>query len=326
MQPKIKMEIELEIRERLDGQKNIEAVIAMGSCARDEETYFTNASGRTEMLSDYEMLIVVHDLSNTEPISQVLMGIRSKFQARSSSPCFDIEWSYKSISEVRRLDRRFIFFEAKESGHVIYGNKDIFSQFPDITVNNLNYSELNTVILHRLYHVLRDCSIADEHYQKYLIARNTLDIPTAVLPLMGYLEGSYRKRNLLFRRTADKTCFPDEFLDRLDNYLRMKLDYSSDLYDCYDLKQMKLNFLMDFQVLYSFQKQHQNGIAFRRSTRQMLSGFYRCKPGRIYEAIIWPKKMTALCDKMFSCLENGCWDAALLADIRNEMEACFGYQ
>ena len=61
-----------------------------------------------------------------------------------------------SVSYTHLLDKRFIFFEARESACTIYGNKSAIELFPVINIKNLNFCELNTVIIHRLYHVLRN--------------------------------------------------------------------------------------------------------------------------------------------------------------------------
>lgn len=321
-----KFDIDKEIAKKLDQQSNVEAVIMMGSCARDEETYFTNSSGEIEMLSDYEMLIVVKNLGQTEQIDRIMKEIREKFVRMSSSPSFDIEWSYKSINELKRLDKRFIFFEAKKYGRVICGKENILQSIPEITIKNLNFAELNTVIIHRLYHVLRDCKVDDEHYQKYLIVRNTLDIPTAALPLMGYLEGTYYNRNRLFQEYADTKYFSLEMTQRLGAYLQMKLNYSDELYEVYDLQKMRTCFIEDFRSLYAFQKKCQNGKAFRISIRQLLSSIYRMKPRCFYQSLMWSKRMEKLCEKMFSFLEDDCQDKDAFNEIQDKMNVYFNYR
>ncbi len=253
----------------------VEAALLMGSCSRGEETYFVNTNGETELLSDYEILIIVSDNSDLEKCDSKMQSLARELLKQSSSPCFSLDWSYKTKAELKRLDNRFIFFETKEAANVIYGNRNILQSFPEITGDNLNYSELNTIIIHRLYHVLRDFKLKDDKYRKYLIARNTLDIPSASLPLMGILVGSYTHRNKVFAQLAREDDFPSELKRRLSDYLEMKKDYNSILYDSYDLDIMIKNFIKDFKCLYSYQCRNQKGIAFTRSTRMLLSAIYR---------------------------------------------------
>ena len=85
------------------------AAISMGSCARGEETYFINEMGQEEMMSDFEMLIITETSSNTEVVDKDLNELRKELKSISHSCNFDLEWSYKTIDELKRLDKRFIF-------------------------------------------------------------------------------------------------------------------------------------------------------------------------------------------------------------------------
>ena len=209
-------QISEKVRETLAGCPEVVAALLMGSCSRGEETYFINGRGERELLSDYEMLIIVHDKMDTKVSDNKLKLLASELKGQSSSPCFELEWSYKTEHQIKKLDKRFIFFEARESACTIYGNKSAIELFPVINIKNLNFCELNTVIIHRLYHVLRDCLNTDEHYQQYLIARNTLDIPTAALPLCGILQSSYGRRNKSFSEYALQYGFSEELMGRVE--------------------------------------------------------------------------------------------------------------
>lgn len=298
------VQIENEIRERLSGITSVEAVLLMGSCARNEETYFINCEGDRELLSDFEMLVVLTDLSEIQNVEPTLLQIRTEFVSISTSACFDIEWSYKTKSELSHLDKRFIFFEAKQSSKLIVGNPEVIRSFPEITLSNLNFCELNSVIIHRLYHIAKDINEKDEHYQKYLIARNTLDIPTAILPLMGYLQSSYRKRNEIVRSLAKGGKFDKNLAARLDLYLEMKLDYSSSLYDSVSVESMLQQFISDIEWLYSEQRHRQNGTAFRMNKRLIISGVLRLKYQRVFNGITWKSRMEQLYQELLECIKH----------------------
>lgn len=314
------------VAKRLSGKAGIIAALLMGSCARGEETYFINKDGNRELLSDYEMLVIIQKGTETSIIDEDLRSLANELKEQSSSPCFEVEWSYKTTEEIQRLDKRFIFFEAKESAKVVYGDDCVLSLFPKITISNLNFSELNTVIIHRLYHVLKDRLNPDEHYQKYLIARNTLDVPTAALPLMGMLESSYEKRNRLFLDKVDKSEFPEGIEDRLQDYLEMKKNYSSNIYEKYSEDSMRFDFSRDMEALYNFQKRHQKGHAFRRSYRLLLSAVYRKNLEFAYRYLHWED----LCEKLYSDMIAMLNDSNIMEEqidsISNRMFLLFGYK
>lgn len=318
------VQIENEIRERLSRITSVEAVLLMGSCARNEETYFINYEGKRELLSDFEMLVVLTDLRDKQYVEPVLQQIREKFKSISTSVCFDVEWLYKTKSELSHLDKRFIFFEAKKSAKLILGNPDVIHSFPEITLRNMNFCELNGVIIHRLYHVAKDQNEKDEHYLKYLIARNTLDIPTAILPLMGYLQASYQKRNEIVMNLARAGNFDKEFANRLYLYMDMKLDYSSPLYDVFSVEDMMKQFIADIEWLYSEQKHRQNGFAFRMNIRMMLSGIVRLRYRRVYIGLTWNSRMEKLYHELMECVKCNTYHLHE-SDLKEKMLQYFDY-
>lgn len=313
------------IRQRCINDDNVIAVITMGSCARNEETYFLNNYGNKEMLSDYEMLIIVKALNNTMILSSKLNELRNQLLLISNSTSFDLEWSFKTREELDRLDKRFIYFETRESGKVIYGDKNILNFFPIITISNLNYSELNTVIIHRLYHVVRDLKHPDEHYKKYLIARNSLDFATAILPLTGRLVATYEKRQKTLEELSEKYNISKNIIHRLRDYLNMKKDYDSILYKRYELEHMLSDFYSDFILLKEIQAELQNNTTFRINKRKVLSSIYRKDIKSLIICFTWKKRLNNLCRTLFKCLENRTISNCELQNLKNTMEEYFGY-
>ena len=315
-----------KVKGALSNCQEVIAALLMGSCARGEETYFINKNGDRELLSDYEMLIIVQDNCSVEESNRKLRTLANELKSQSWSPCFELEWSYKTIGELRKLDKRFIFFEAKESAYVICGKKEAIKMFPNITIDNLNYCELNTVLIHRLYHVIRDYMIADEHYQKYLIARNTLDLPTAILPLIGILQSTYECRNRTFRKYASEYDFSENLVDRLDDYLCMKKNYDADEYSFYTVDDMRNHFVEDMKSFYRFQKKMQNGHAFKKNNRLFLSGVYRRNIKLIRMSIQWENMNEELYKKMIYMLENGNVTKDGLKSLQDEMFDIYSYR
>lgn len=317
--------ISKEIAGICERHSGVISVVLNGSCARGEETYFINSDGQNEMMSDFEMLIIVAKMVDRVAISKSLSELRNRLLAIRQSENFDLEWSYKTPDDLRRLDKRFFFFETKESDKVIYGDKDIIESFPDINLQNLNYSELNTVIIHRLYHVIRDLRSTDEKYKKYLIARNSLDFATAILPLSGVLVASYGRRMIEIEKIASELQLPDELIQRQLDYLVMKKDYSSALYDFYCYEDMLQNFYADFQLLKKLQAQLQGGTIFRRNNRRLLSSIYRANLKNLKICIQWQSRLTALCEDMFEIIKNGAVSERELAALKVQMSDLFGY-
>lgn len=303
----------------------VNAALAMGSCARGEETYCLNATGEKELLSDYEMLIVVAEGANITLLNLELKELAKKLKKVIKTEGFDLDWSIKTVREIKRLDKRFIFYEAKESGRLIYGNAAILESFPQITVENLNFCELNTIIIHRLYHVLKGYLSENLHYQKYVIARNTLDIATAVLPHMGVMECGYRRRSEVFLAQADENFFSQSLKRRLKDYLLMKIEYDSPIYSKYKLEEMKENFVEDMQLLYQYQKYVQNGRPFVRDSRMLLSAVYRMNARKFIQWIRWPKIMNQLYNNMIVLLKSNANDEQMMRDVCNTMMQIFGY-
>ena len=304
---------------------NILAVFLMGSCARGEETYFINILGEKEMMSDYEMLIIVNSHSDTNAISDRLSAMRNELISERHSENFDLEWMFKSVNEIKRLDRRFIFFETKYYGKLVYGNIKLLDLFPDINIGNINFSELNTVIIHRLYHVIRSMSSENEHYKKYNIARNSLDFSTAFLPLTGVLVPSYARRTAELGKIFERYKLPEGLVKRQRDYLIMKKDYNAEQYNAYSYDQMLKDFYMDFMLLKELQQRYQNGVLFKTGKRNMISALYRHDIKRIIICLEWGKRLTSLCDKMFDIICTGEIDDFELNSIKSTMQELFHY-
>lgn len=313
------------VAEECKKHESVIAVVLNGSCARGEETYFINEDGYNEMISDFEMLVIVKSHTETESVSAGLENLRNRLIEIRHSKNFDLEWSYKTPKDLRWLDKRFFFFETKEASKVIYGDESVLRLFPEINLGNLNYSELNTVIIHRLYHVLRDMQLDDEKYKKYIIARNSLDFPTAFLPLTGILVASYAGRMAEFEKVASRYQIPTDLMKRQQDYLIMKRNFSSNLYDTYSYEKMLCDFYNDFQFLKSLQMKLQDGVLFKANRRMMMSAIYRANIHCFKKSLQWRRILSLLCDEMFDVIKAGIVDDEKLKTIKITMTELFGY-
>lgn len=173
---------------------------------------------------------------------------------------------------------------------------------------------------------MRDRLNTDEHYQQYLIARNTLDIPTAVLPLCGILQSSYEKRNKSFSEYALQYGFPKELMVRLSDYLQMKKDYNADQYKKYSLEYMKKQFIADMKMLYEFQKRQQHDHAFRGNKRLLISAVYRRNIEMLKISLCWERLNESLYQKMIQMLEKDDISSIELRELQDEMFELFNYR
>ena len=256
----------------LNGVGNVYAAILLGSCSRGEESYFVTEDGERQLLSDYEMIVVTKENRIPQQAEAGLRELRYNLRSRSKSPFFDLEWNYYWKRKLPFMDKRFINFEMKTAGKLICGDPKVFDLLPGITVENLNFAELDSIVNHRLYHVLKGFWGIDEHQKKYLIARNTLDITSVVLPFEGKLICSYEKRIEALPEKLCKGVFGDNIIERLNDYLEMKKDSLSAAYEKYCVDEMLELFLRDMYALYEYQKSNQMGKAFCQNKRLMLKG------------------------------------------------------
>lgn len=282
------------------------AVVLMGSCSRGEETWRTTEDGNKELMSDYEFTIFLNNMipRTISLLNNRLTMLNSRLKLTTSSPFFRLEWNYFHVKKVPFIDKRFINFEMKTANYLIYGNSTIFKLLPNISIKNINYSELMSIINHRLYHVLKDVHLSDEHEKKYLIARNTLDIPSIVLPLEGDLVCSYKKRISTFIDKKYDTIFENDLGSRLSSYYLMKTDYSSELYCEVAVNEMLNLFIKDMMKLHDYMCRKHHGKPFIVDKRRLLKACLKCNIRQIAYIINRPNEEEALYQYMLAKLQS----------------------
>lgn len=296
--------ITAHVRAVLEGYQEVYAAILMGSCSRGEESYYLDAEGQWQLLSDYEFTVITNSNMIPEALDEKLKDLNSFLKKKVKSPFFNLEWNYVWKKKLPMMDKRFINFEMAEARCMICGDETVFSLFPKIDVGNLNFAELNSVVNHRLYHVLRDFTQIPEHQQKYLIARNTLDILSVVLPYEGMLICSYQKRLEHFPKALIGTKFSADILNRLRNCLEMKKNYSSVLYEKLAVEEMLDTFIEDMRALHEFQKEKQNGTAFSVDRRRLVKAVLKLRKTEIRQVLARPDEEEKLYQDMMCSLEN----------------------
>lgn len=311
------------VREALVIHPEVYAAILMGSCSRGEESYYLDDAGVLQLLSDYEFTVVTNTNSIPEAANKDLIELNRKLKEEIVSPFFNLEWNFVWKKKLPLMDKRFINFEMSEAKYLICGDEGVFSLLPRINVHNLNFAELNSVVNHRLYHVLRDFSQIPEHQQKYLIARNTLDILSVVLPYEGKLICSYKKRLEQFPTKLVGTAFSDDILIRLKKSLEIKKNYSSLLYKDISVEDMLNMFIKDMQNLHDYQKVKQKGLAFSVDKRRLFKAVMKLQGKQIKKVLQRPEEEEKLFQDMMHSLRDRSF---MTCDFSDRMIELYQYQ
>jgi hypothetical protein len=160
-------------------------VLLIGSASRGELSWSDDKEGLC-IYSDIEFLIVVP--------KQKLCGLAT-FEAEVSrlnaslrlGNRFKIDYVVNSWDGIPTLEKRIIIFDSKQCG-IEYGSKEVAPLLPEVTRKNINFKELNDVLLHRMKALLNDVPVSifsDSSGEKEFcmsIAKNALDLTTWLHP------------------------------------------------------------------------------------------------------------------------------------------------
>jgi hypothetical protein len=187
---------------KIASQEPVESVLLIGSTARGEIS--VQASPDTfDLWSDIEFFLVPQSgqLVDKKRLQATYQNLCCELNMRN--PFFHIDFTILPLIKFPRLPRRIGVFEAKRNGQVLWG-KDIRREFPEVTLNNLDYGNTKHLVLIRLtemllyipWRIVTKCaSPYEEKVFSYVQARNALDILTILLPHEGVLLPSYHARN-----------------------------------------------------------------------------------------------------------------------------------
>lgn len=193
-------------------------VLLIGSTARGELSWI-NELDNVQLFSDIELLVVVsnkvHD--KEKAFCQLITELESKCDF---GELFHIDFTVITWKKLVRLDKKFFIFESKQCG-IDLTDRSVRSQLPDVDRSNLNWKELNEVLLHRLNSMLHaiplslfSCTMSEGEQRTFALnlAKNTLDITTWLHP--------YEAEYLVAGFTARTASWDDAFLEqkRLGSY------------------------------------------------------------------------------------------------------------
>ena len=175
------------------------AVIVIGSTARGEMSFFRSHS--TLMVrSDIEFYVLARRPRRLRrQLAPVLSALEREYTRKW--PAFHIDASYLTPARFRRLKPLIRHFELKKNGTTLLG-EELISLAPEVTLDNLDWRELNDVVMWSLLSLAvripaewlagrKDLPPED----RVVIARNILDITTWALPGLGVLLPTFSARN-----------------------------------------------------------------------------------------------------------------------------------
>lgn len=183
-------------------RSSINCLLLTGSTARGELTWSQTSQTDIKLMSDYEF-IVVSELKPDDDDRLAIMDALHKCESewQKNSPLFHIDTCWLKASDLPKVAHTFQMFENKIASIVLAGH-DLRSSLPEINLKNLDYKELNEILIWRLWamllympKILLEKNITDETYS-YILCRNALDIATWALPHDGVLLPSFKKRML----------------------------------------------------------------------------------------------------------------------------------
>ncbi len=232
--PRIKDQF-AEMLSLLDGAR-VKSVILTGSTSRGELSYSAENGGVT-VFSDYELMIVAEGRVEAEDRERLRNDFRRLERKFSRTPLFHIDFSCVSVPALRNLPPHLKHYETAKNGLVIYG-EDVKPLLPRITPANLDFRDLNEILIWRLWAILLYLPAAfadggkltpeEENAFRYVVCRNLLDLPTWLLPWKGVLLASFRERaaylNAHFPELKDGLLVDEEFRDLMNECLAGKLE------------------------------------------------------------------------------------------------------
>jgi predicted nucleotidyltransferase len=322
-------EILMKVVTGIDVSLGIVSIILIGSTARKEETYIKK-DNESKLLSDIEFLIVIGKKGNVERITELLNKNISRIYSRETSGLFHIDYSIYYENKLKFLDKRFINFETKYCGQVFWGDKTILAKFPDITIRNMNYSELQTVVIHRMYSVYKYLKILQDETDKiYILARNMLDIVTIILPYEKILLPTYNFRvnsvkNIMHREGLEKYFEVDEFINCIENCYLIKKCPQVIKESNINLEDIFNKFNEYIQKLYNYMKYKNNNIVFNIDKRGVLRSVISMSSKQLIKELKKPKKLEVLYKDLLRCLLYRDF-VGMDETIKEKMQCLFNY-
>lgn len=251
-------------------------VLLVGSASRGELSWRMDR-GNTELFSDIEFLIGVerHDRAAQSRLDDRAKKISDDAKLGTF---FHIDYTFIEWAKLGQLDTKFFIFESKTCGIDMCAHK-LAPELPATSKANLNWKELNEILIHRLSAILHAIPTdffaaqpsAQTHQQFALaLAKNTLDITTWLHPYESTeLTAGFRNRVASWQKTDFNSLKLSGFFGAADiQYLASCIALRGDPTMSADAREMLPQTMRLYRQAIRYCK-HMNGIAEHES----LSGF-----------------------------------------------------
>jgi len=302
----------IEITRLFSSFDNVLSVILMGSTARGEFSYKVSEN-HLILFSDYEFfLIIKRRFYKEEEIRLQKQLLKYEKNLSFNSPLFHISVGREMVDKIMKLPKIIRNYEMKQNGIVLYG-LDLMYQLPDISLENLDYKDLNSLIYKRLRHILffipkdmsfylQDCPEAA--ILDYILTRNALELTTVFLPYQNILLPSYRERvHYVLDNLRESPSFMQWFHDDIRSVLELSLAVKENKIINVDRKDLYLKIIVLYLDIITFLRR-ENKLVFNEwpKGRNEIIKLYRmfieiCYKAGIGKAISWlflKKKETVL--------------------------------
>lgn len=174
----------VSIAENVFGTLNL-GVLLVGSVSRGELSW-SKENDNICFYSDIEFIIVVDKKTALSMMNFAeLVDLLDK--KRELGHRFKIDFDVNTWDTIQKVDKKIFIFDSKNTG-IDLGKKAVLPVLPIVTRENINFQELNDVLLHRMKSLLLDVPnvlFSDEKLVTDFalsIAKNTLDITTWLFP------------------------------------------------------------------------------------------------------------------------------------------------
>lgn len=184
--------------------EDVISIICSGSIARNEYSIFKTKNDNL-LFSDLDLIIVLKNKYKLKSlVAKTTNDINLELKTKHFySPFLKVSAPACSINDLKKSSRIFRNYETKESGKVIYGKK-ILNVIPKIRIDNIDKIDINRLLIERLYQQYIFNSQVDNFiYKSFFLCRNTLEIPSILLPYIGILKPSYAERVKIFGRSLN---------------------------------------------------------------------------------------------------------------------------
>jgi hypothetical protein len=187
-------------------------VLLIGSASRGELSWL-NEAGNIQLFSDIEFLVsVTKKNSKKERMFQELI---SKLEAEYDlGEIFHIDYTIIKWNKLPGLDKKFFIFECQQCG-IDFGERSVRNELPIVSRSNLNWRELNEILLHRLNSILHILPLSffdkkmtekEENNLALSLAKNSLDITTWLHP--------YEAEKLVSGFTSRLSAWDEDFIEQ----------------------------------------------------------------------------------------------------------------